>query len=562
MTSPRESDATAQHGQTVAGILASTVPEYTAEVFTLMGNGNAYFLDALKLQDKVRLTALRHEAGTVASADAYYRIARKIAVASTTYGPGFTNALTPLGEAACSRTPMVVVVGSEPSTGPRPWDVDQLALTEAVGAISLTVDAADPAASMHEAFATAEQKRLPVVLNIPHDVATEVAEHSGSTARIEPVQLDTPAATLADIETIAEALRQAKRPLILAGRGAAEAAQELGTLADQVGALTTSSAPARGTFAGRQWDLGVCGGFASQASSDLIKQADVVLAVGASLNQFTTAFGHQFSNDAQLIQIDLADKPTSPQVTSFIQADAASTAQALLAATSQETAEQPRWQGIADQAQDSTLNFDRPKGDGTSDDGLLDPRSAMVQLNDILPKQRQVISDGGHFIGWSSYYFDLPAPDSLVMVGTQFQSIGLGLPSATGAAIARPNSTHVVVVGDGGAIMGLADLDALVRTSKSAAVIVFNDGCYGAEVHQYGSQGLDTDIMEIQQADFVKHAEGFGATGAVINTLGDLEQVQQWVDNGAHGTFMIDLRISRNVVAPYIEEIVELTIKK
>ena len=186
----------------------------------------------------------------------------------------------------------------------------------------------------------------------------------------------------------------------------------------------------------------------------------------------------------------------------------------------------------------------------------------MIRLNEILPKNRQVISDGGHFIGWSSYYFDLPAPDSLVMVVTQFQSIGLGLPSATGAAIARPEATHIVVTGDGGAIMGLSDLDSFIRTSTSAVVIVFNDGCYGAEIHQYGSQGLDTQIMEIDQANFVNHGQGFGATGAIIHTLDDLDQVNDWVQAGAHGTFIIDLRISRNIVAPYIEEIVELTLKK
>lgn len=563
MTSTRESSTVTHQEQTVAQIIASTVAEYTSEVFTLMGNGNAYIIDALTLHQKVRLTALRHEAGTVASADAYYRITRKIACASTTYGPGFTNALTPLGEAVRSRTPMVVVVGSEPSTGPRPWDVDQRALTEAMGAISMTVDHQDPGGSVHQAFATAQEKRLPVVLNLPHDLATVPAPINGTGTFIPEAQrAQTPVASADQLDEVTQALRQAERPLILAGRGAAKAATDLAAVADQVGALTVSSAPARGTFADRPWDLGVCGGFASEASSELIKQADVVLAVGASLNQFTTAFGYQFAEDAQIVQIDLAEKPTSPLVSMFIQADAASTIRSLRHATQQIPTPETRWNGIADHARDATLNFQRPQGDGTAPDGLLDPRSAMVRLNEILPKNRQVISDGGHFIGWSSYYFDLPAPDSLVMVGTQFQSIGLGLPSAAGAAIARPESTHIVVAGDGGAIMGMADLDALVRSSNSAAVIIFNDGCYGAEVHQYGSQGLDTRIMEIEQANFVKQAEGFGAIGAVIEDLADLDQVEQWVNDGAHGTFVIDLRISRNVVAPYIEEIVELTIKK
>ncbi|WP_404287470.1 thiamine pyrophosphate-binding protein [Glutamicibacter arilaitensis] len=566
MKSLRESAPVATQQQTVSEIIAAIVPEYTTEVFTVMGNGNAYFLDALTLQGNVRLTALRHEAGTVASADSYYRISRKIACASTTYGPGFTNALTPLGEAVCSRTPMVVVAGSQPRTGPRPWDVNQTALTEAMGAVSMTVDARNPAGSIRAAFETAVAKRLPVVLNLPYDVATATVTDADSAADpSDAATYETPSAPCASttqVQWIVDLLKESQRPLILAGRGARYAAEDLGSLADKIGALTVSSAPARGTFAGREWDLGVCGGFASDASSELIKQADVVLSVGVSLNQFTTAFGFQFAKDAKIIQIDLNEQPTNPLVTTFVSADASETVRAILGTLPSKPAPSTPWGGVAEHARDSTINFQRDSGSGTALDGRLDPRTAMIRLNEILPKNRQVISDGGHFIGWSSYYFDLPTPDSLVMVGTQYQSIGLGLPSAAGAAIARPDRTHVVVAGDGGAIMGLADLDALVRTSRSAAVLIFNDGCYGAEVHQYGSQGLDTGIMEIEQADFAKLAEGFGATGAVIHTMEDLDLVDQWVKAGAKGTFVIDLRISRNVVAPYIEEIVELTLKK
>lgn len=562
-TAVSTSTVTAVHG--VSAIVAETVARHTDEVFALMGNGNAYFVDALASQEGIRITALRHEAGTVASADAYYRVSRRIACATTTYGPGYTNALTPLGEAVCSRSPLVLVVGGEPTTGPRPWDVDQSALTEAMGALTLTVNAEDPAATTQEAFRLAQERRLPVVLEIPYDVATTpVAENSQPpsapflTAPLDP----TPLVTEREMTAVAKLLRQAQRPLVLAGRGARDAAGDLARIADHVGALTTASAPARGTFAGREWDLGVCGGFASEPSSGLIKQADVVLAVGVGLNQFTTSFGHQFAPDACIIQIDIADGPTNPRVTEFVRADAGQAASALVTALEGEAPTGPRWGGVADHARTSRLNFARDTGTGVANDGLLDPRSAMSRLNEILPANRQVISDGGHFIGWSSYYLDLPAPDSLTMVGTQFQSIGLGLPSAPGAALARPEATHVVVTGDGGGIMGLPDLDTLVRTSQSAVVIVFNDGCYGAEIHQYGSQGLDTAVMEIQQADFAKLAEGFGAQGVVVHTMEDLESVSAWVEAGAKGTVVVDLRISRDIIAPYIEEIIELTLKK
>lgn len=361
----------------------------------------------------------------------------------------------------------------------------------------------------------------------------------------------------------ANVLKRAKRPLILAGRGAREAATELAQLADRLGALTVASAPARGIFAGREYDLGVCGGFASEASSALIKSADVVLVVGASLNQFTTAFGTQFAQDATIIQVDRGSAQTWQRVDSFVSAGAAHAIPVLLNLfESSAQPVEPRWEGTAEHARDSKLTFERDPGTGAAADGRLDPRTAMIKLNDILPKNRQVISDGGHFIGWASYYFDLPEADSLILVGTHFQSIGLGFPSAPGALRARPNVTSVLVTGDGGGTMGLADLDSVVRTAESAVVLVFNDACYGAEIHQYGSQGLDETIMNIEQIDFAKLGEGFGAQGVVVEKLEHLEHVQEWVAAGARGTLVVDMRISRQVVAPYIEEIIELTIKK
>jgi len=557
----------------VSEAVAGAVAEHASEVFALMGNGNAYFTDALARQGRVRLTAVRHEVATVASADAYHRVSRRIAVATTTYGPGYTNALTSLAEAAKSRTPLVFVVGGEPAAGPRAWDVDQASLAHAVGARTVTVDASSPTAATHAAFRLAEADRLPVVLFIPYDVATlpaadEPAEQPAAAAAPdgpergeEPGNLNDPEVREA-LAKAAALLAGARRPLVLAGRGARDAAPLLAELADRLGALTASSAPARGTFAGREYDLGVCGGFASVASAELIRKADAVLVVGAGLNQFTTAFGTQFSPDTAVIQIDILPERTNPLAGIFIQADAVHAASRLLDQLANHAPPSPPWDGAAEHARSSKLNYRRDIGTGQAPDGLLDPRTCMARLNEILPANRQVVSDGGHFIGWSSYYFDLPEPDSLTMVGTQFQSIGLGFPSAPGAVRARPDATTIVVTGDGGGLMGLPDLDSLVRTAKSAVVLVFNDACYGAEIHQYGSQGLDQKIMEIDQIDFAKLAEGFGAAGLVIRTISDLEQVNEWVGDGAHGTLVVDLRISPSVVAPYIQEIVELTLKK
>ena len=137
-----------------------------------MGNGNAYFLDALTCQTDARFTPVRHEAGAVVAADAFHRASGRLAAATTTYGAGFTNTLTALAEAVQAHVPLVLVVGDEPTSGPRPWDVDQIAMASAVGARTYTVGRADAAATTVIAVEHALTYRVPTVLAIPYDVAT------------------------------------------------------------------------------------------------------------------------------------------------------------------------------------------------------------------------------------------------------------------------------------------------------------------------------------------------------------------------------------------------------
>ena len=137
-----------------------------------MGNGNAYFLDALTCQTDAGFTPVRHEAGAVVAADAFHRASGRLAAATTTYGAGFTNTLTALAEAVQAHVPLVLVVGDEPTSGPRPWGVDQIAMASAVGARTYTVGRTDAAATTVIAVEHALTYRVPTVLAIPYDVAT------------------------------------------------------------------------------------------------------------------------------------------------------------------------------------------------------------------------------------------------------------------------------------------------------------------------------------------------------------------------------------------------------
>jgi thiamine pyrophosphate-dependent acetolactate synthase large subunit-like protein len=534
---------------TVAQTVASAIATCTEHVFALMGNGNAYVLDALAATD-VTVTAVRHEAATVASADAYQRITGHLAVATTTYGAGFTNAVTALAEAALARTPLLLLVGDAPTTGRRPFDIDQAAVVAGTGAHLVVLDADAPGRAVVDAAAHAVAHQVPVVVALPVDLATTTV----ADPTVPPLAAAVPGAVdAAALDAVAAQLAEAKRPLVLAGRGSRGPAQAAGTLADRLGALTATTAPARGLFDGRPYDLGVCGGFAAPEAAALIHEADVVLVLGASLNQFTTALGGAFAADAAVIQVDVRPDPGSAHVTTTVRGDVGVVLDGLLDRLRGAAPAEP-WSGAAEVARAGDLHLRRDPGDTVAPDGRLDPRSVFARLEELLPRERQIVLDGGHFIGWANTYLSVHQPDAMLLVGTAFQSIGLGLPSAPGALAARPDVTTLVVLGDGGGLMGIADLETVVRCASSALVLVVNDAVYGAEVHQYGSRGLDQSLMRVGEVDFAAVGRALGARGAVVERLADLDQVARWLAEGARGVFVADVRVSPEIVAPYMRE--------
>lgn len=535
--------------------VAVSLSAHVPHVFGVMGNGNAYFLDALLRETETRFTAVRHEVGAVVAADAYYRNSLGIAAATATYGAGFTNTLTALTEASMASSPLILVVGAEPTTGTRPWDVDQDALATAVGVRTFTVDRSAPARATHTATEHALTHSQPVVLEIPYDIAASEAGPvlADKAIRLNPRAL--PEHTTARWSTAIQKLRQAKRPLLLAGRGAhiAGASEALGQLARATGAVTASTALARGIFPEQHYDLGATGGFGAPAAMELIQEADVAVVVGASLNQFTMRFGELFSPTTHVVQVDTRSAPTNSRVDTHLQGDAREVSQMLL-----EALDSNKPSGWRDSVEAAELRRQDP-GESLAPDGLLDPRSAAARIGELLPADTVTISDGGHFIGWANMYWPVQAPGNMIMVGTAFQSIGLGFPGAAGVAAASHASTIALTTGDGGGLMALADLETAVRTAGGRGLcMVWNDAAYGAEVHLYGGKGLQREPMLIPETNFAALAESFGAESAVVRTLDDLRSLEHWLDRDVadRGFLLLDLRVSPAVVAPYQQEVI------
>ncbi|MEV7038258.1 thiamine pyrophosphate-binding protein [Amycolatopsis sp. NPDC051061] len=519
-------------GRTLAGLGAGTA-------FGVVGSGNFEVTNALRAGG-VRFVAARHEGGAAGMADAYARMSGEVSVLSLHQGCGLTNAMTGITEAAKSRTPMLVLTADSAGASVLSnFRVDQDALAVAVGAVPERVhSAASAVADTVRAYRTARQQRRTVVLNLPLDVQAQPAPaEPGPLPSIPgPAALRPDAAAVAEL---AELLAAAERPVFVAGRGARGSREPLRELASRCGALLATSAVAHGLFHGEEFALGISGGFASPAAAELIVGADLVVGWGCALNMWTTRHGKLLSPHAKLVQVDLEQSALGAHrpIDLGIVGDVACTAVDVLAVAKEQQGY--RTEEVA--ARIAAGRWNDVEHEDLSRGGRIDPRTLSRLLDELLPAERIVSIDSGNFMGYPSAY--LSVPDEQGFCFTQaFQSIGLGLGTAIGAALARPDRLPVLGTGDGGFHMALSEVDTAVRLGLPLVVIVYNDAAYGAEVHHFGDADLTT--VRFPDSDLAAIGRGFGCTGVTVRSAEDLFAVREWLAGPRGEPLVIDAKIA------------------
>jgi acetolactate synthase I/II/III large subunit len=546
----------------VSAAVAQVLTELGADtVFGLVGSGNFHVTNAL-IDRGARFIAARHECGAASMADGWARITGRPAIVCVHQGPGLTNALTAITEAAKSRTPMVVLAADVAATARQStFRIDVGALARGVGAVPARLHSAGFAVDdTVRAYQLATTERRTVILSMPLDVQS--AECEGTAGRSLRASLPTwalasaSAPDEAEVAKLAAAIRRAQRPVFLAGRGArtAGARPQLELAADRCGALLATSAAAKGLFKNNAWDLDVSGGFASPLAAELIKGADLIVGWGCSLNLWTLRHGALVSPGTVVAQVDLepgaigANRPVHFGVTGDVALTATAVAQALgdgnqtgyrSAALRERLAAQIRWRDVA---------FD-DESDGTT----IDPRTLSIELDDLLPAERIVAIDSGNFMGYPAMFMSVPDADGFCF--TQgFQSVGLGLSSAIGSAIARPDRLVVAALGDGGALMGVSELETAVRLSLPMVIVVYDDEAYGAEVHHFGPEGFPLSTVKFPPVDIAQIARGFGCAAARVRQRGDLAPVREWLDGPRDKPLLIDAKVTSNHGSWWLEE--------
>lgn len=541
------------YGPTVADVVGRVLADLgVGHAFGVVGSGNFVMTNALRAGG-VGFTAARHEGGAASMADAYSRMSGRVGLLTVHQGCGLTNAVTGIGEAAKSRTPMIVLTADAPAAALQSnFRIDQDALATSVGAVSDRVYGPNTVvADVTRAYRTAVTQRRTVVLNVAIDVAAAPAAATGpvvvsvQTPRIRP--------DAASVDALTAAIRAARRPVFVAGRGGREAGPQIAALAEASGALLATSAVANGLFAGDPFSLGISGGFSSPTVAELISDADLIVGWGCALNMWTMRQGRLIGDQTVVAQIDVeveaigAHRPVDVGVLG----DCAATADDVLAALAGDPlshsgyrtsevagriAGSARWQDVPVTTESVTTERSW---------GRIDPRALSIALDEILPADRVLSIDSGNFMGYPSTH--LSVPDEFGFCFTQaFQSIGLGLGTAIGAAIAQPGRLPVLGTGDGGFLMAIAELETAVRLALPLVVIVYNDSAYGAEVHHFGDADMTT--VTFPDVDIAAIARGHGATGVTVTGSDDLDEVRRWVaalgSSEPSGPLVIDAKIT------------------
>ena len=273
-------------------------------------------------------------------------------------------------------------------------------------------------------------------------------------------------------------IASARRPSILAGGGAIHARDALIRLADRLEAPLATTLRAKGLFNDHPYNIDIFGTLSTPAAYDLIAQSDCIICFGTSLHDFTTDRG-KLMKDKRVIQIDV--EPTA--IGGGLHPDVALVADAYLTAKTilywLDEAEVPE-SGFTRELDTATLTA-HATGSGKTSGDFVNYVDTLIRLEDALPKDRVLVSDGGRFM--TEVWCRISVPNPCSFVGTvNFGSIGLGLQTAVGAAVAAPDQPVVLFSGDGGFMMGgINEFNTAVRLGLDLIVIIANDSAYGAE---------------------------------------------------------------------------------
>jgi thiamine pyrophosphate-dependent acetolactate synthase large subunit-like protein len=436
-------------------------------------------------------------------------------------------------------------------------DLKRLDLHRLLSAIDIPVftspEADGARLALRHAFARASGGGIAALL-LPQDVQSRLVAAPGEVEAVPEVPVRPAGDARSEaIDAAAALIARSRKPLILAGWGAyaAEARADIERLGDAIGAMFCTSLRANGFFAGNGFDLGIIGSFSTSIARRFVEQCDCLIVFGASLNGYTSALGEALPRAVPIVHVDREPEHLGRYWPAdiAIAGDARQVARRLAEAL----AADPHGRTFRSDENRARIASFEPASDFSpvNTERTVDPRSAALALNAHLPAQRNVVLDIGNFFQIAPF-LSVPDPGRF-KYSSDFGSIGLGLGTAIGFALGRPDATTALFIGDGSLLMVLGELMTCIVEDLPIAIFVMNDAALGAERHFLDLCDQSVDSALLPMVDFAPIAAQFGFDTATISSVDQIEGLAPTLAD-IRGPTLVDIKINPAVIAPFITE--------
>ncbi|MCL6463229.1 MAG: biosynthetic-type acetolactate synthase large subunit [Acidobacterium ailaaui] len=500
---------------------ATLVGEGVTDVFGYPGGAILPIYDAMR-KFPVRHILVRHEQGATHMADGYARASGKVGVAMATSGPGATNMVTGLATAMMDSVPIVCITGQVSSKvlGTDAFqEVDITGITLPITKHNyLVTRAEDIAPVLREAFLIAKSGRPgPVLVDITKDAQQATAEFHFEAAAPRPYRPHPMRGHSADsISDAARLIREAKRPMILAGHGIIQsgAFEQVRTLAERMQIPVASTLLGLGAFpASHELSLGMMGMHGEAWVNTAIQKADLLIACGMRFDDRVTGTLATYAPHAKKIhiEIDPAEINKNVKVDVALVGDLKQVLEILLPQIPTR-ASSPWVREINEMKGECAVRDIK----NLPDNGHLYAAHVIHDLWNATEGKAIVVTDVGQHQMWEAQYYKHNEPRTLVTSGG-LGTMGFALPAAIGAKVACPEKEVWVIAGDGGFQMTAAELSTIAQEQLDINVAIINNGYLGM-VRQWQEFFYEKNYASspILSPDFVKLADAHGIAGATV----------------------------------------------
>ncbi len=508
------------------------------------------FYDALTSYPTLHHVLVRHEQAAAHAADGYARATGKVGVCVATSGPGATNLVTGLTTAYMDSTPILAITGQvgRPFIGRDAFqETDVIGVTQPITKHSFLVQSVEDLAEIvHEAFRLALSGRPgPVLIDIPKDVqlTKTLYRPSASISSIEYLRAArVPEPSAAALTQAAKLIREAQRPLIMAGHGVilSNAYQELFAFAEKtnIPVITTllglSSFPETHPLA-----IGMPGMHGPAYVNHAISAADLIIGVGLRFDDRVSGKVSEFAPHARLIHIDI--DPSEMHKVKVAAVPIVADAKVALAALNEavEPGDHSSW--INEVRSWEAQDIERGSGI-KRDQEYPDPTSILEAIHAETNGEAVIVTDVGQNQMWTARHYTWTRPNSHITSGG-LGTMGFALPAAMGVKMGMPDAPVWVVAGDGGIQMNIQELATLHQEGIAVKVAIMNNGYLGMvrQWQQFFHAGNYSETP-ITGPDYVQLASAYGLTGICVTRREDVAAaVHQAMEK--EGTVIIDFVI-------------------